>query len=534
MSYKIIGIDLRNTNDCLVVWEGGEPSVIRGETDCLPDISPALLLKTRKEEEYCGRTWKPEELVALFLRRLKRKAEEYLGETVTECVISVPGYLSYIQRQAVRDAATIAGMTAVRVILEPVASALSYCGKDFNSQKLVSVVSKDGYIDLCVIDWGDDVLEVLAGRSCFVSESAGKALRALSEEAVTATGFAANDIERVLINCEKELFPEAMDALRKTFPNAGFVHMPEETMAVGTAYMCGKLNGAPGLSDFLLLDVVHETLSIETEGGVSTNILDRDTSIPTLNRQVITTSADNQTAIDIAIYEGEQELVKDNSFVGSFRLSDIELASKGEPKIEITFDMDAKGILSVYAKNQKTSYKKDYNLSYVNMLEDAIEQSRRFLETVPDSCSLFLRKPENRKPEIISDTMSDDEFEYYRRRIEQEMEDMFDAGVRSILIQFLSTLDNLERALEAALKDSQDNIYTKGILLIYNQLMKNLKDAGVTQIPSIGKAFDPAFHSAVIHVEDSSVGENIIIEELQKGYLYKGKVLRYSMVKVAN
>ena len=571
--WKIIGIELGGSKPCTTLIEGEQPLIVPGSDKEWPDASPANVLHARKSKEIAGRTWSPEEQAALFLRTMKLCAEEYLGNNVEECVVSIPGCFSYLERQSIRDSAKIAGLKVRRFISWPTACSLSYLMRDPREQTIACIVCRDSFIDVSILCWECQVAEVLCECSIPLS---GKE----NADSVTSEKNITKALTEVLYRLKKDFHPikaeyqgitgvdtclyvtdsypstDIMNLARETFPGASLIRMPEETPALGAGYQAGKINGEPACWDFLLLDIANATLSIETAGGVATPLIERDSTIPTKKDIEFSTAADNQTAFDIAVYEGESKFAKNNTLIGQIRVPVIKPAAKGEPRISVSLALDLNGIVSVSAKDSAENLLAESRLFPNRLSDDIIDSSKAFLEKYLPSLKAsgaFENKPsdtiepkdpfpaamKSRHPEINQSSSPSSgityaEFENYRQRTEKEKAAMFDDGVKSILTKFLPVIDNFERALDVAAKNPAAGQYTDGVSLIYRQLLKNLGEAGVTEIKCIGKPFDPTLHSAVMHVDDPSVGQNIVIEEFQKGYMYKGSVLRYSMVKVAN
>ena len=571
--WKILGIELGGSKPCTTLIEGEQPLIVPGSDKEWPDASPANVLHARKSKEIAGRTWSPEEQAALFLRTMKLCAEEYLGNNVEECVVSIPGCFSYLERQSIRDSAKIAGLKVRRFISWPAACSLSYLMKDSREQTIACIVCRDSFVDVAILCWGNQVAEVLcecsiplSGKENADSVTSEKNItKALTEvlsrlkkdfQSIEAKYQDITGVDTCLYVTDSYPSTDIMNLARETFPGASLIRMPEETPALGAGYQAGKINGEPACRDFLLLDIANATLSIETAGGVATPLIERDSTIPTKKDIEFSTAADNQTAVDIAVYEGESKFAKDNTLIGQIRVPVIKPAAKGVPRISVSLSVDLDGIVSVSAEDSAGNLLAESCLFPNRLADDIIDASKAFLEKYlpslkasdafekkrydtteprdPFSAAMKSRQPDlNRSPAPSSD-ITYAEFENYRQRTEKEKAAMFDDGVKSILTKLLPVIDNFERALDVAAKNPAASQYTDGVSLIYRQLLKNLGEAGVTEIKCIGKPFDPALHSAVMHVDDPSVGQNIVIEEFQKGYMYKGSVLRCSMVKVAN
>lgn len=493
---KIIGIDLGTTNSCVAVMEGGKPVVVTNAEGSR--TTPSVVAFTKSGERLIGdpakrqavtnasrtissvkrymgtdhkimidgRAYTPQEISAMILQKLKADAESYLGEKVTEAVITVPAYFNDAQRQATKDAGRIAGLDVKRIINEPTAAALAYGLDEEKEQKLLVYDLGGGTFDVSVIEISDGVIEVLStngdthlGGDDYdehivnwiidefkrmervdlshdnmamqrIRESAEKAKRELSSASmttinlpfITATAEGAKHLELSLTRAKfNELTADLTD--RTTIPvrNAlkdadtssldlgkvllvgGSTRMisvqekvkvvigkdpskelnPDECVAIGAAIQGGKIAGEAGTGEILLLDVTPLTLSIETMGGVSTPLIKRNTTIPTTASQVFSTAADNQTAVDIHVVQGEREFVKDNKTLGRFRLDGILPARRGVPQIEVTFDIDANGIVNVSAKDKGTGREQRITItSGSNMsqadIERAIKEAQAF------------------------------------------------------------------------------------------------------------------------------------------------------------
>lgn len=493
---KIIGIDLGTTNSCVAVMEGGKPVVVTNAEGSR--TTPSVVAFTKSGERLIGdpakrqavtnasrtissvkrymgtdhkimidrRAYTPQEISAMILQKLKADAESYLGEKVTEAVITVPAYFNDAQRQATKDAGRIAGLDVKRIINEPTAAALAYGLDEEKEQKLLVYDLGGGTFDVSVIEISDGVIEVLStngdthlGGDDYdehivnwiidefkrmervdlshdnmamqrIRESAEKAKRELSSASmttinlpfITATAEGAKHLDLSLTRAKfNELTADLTD--RTTIPvrNAlkdadissldlgkvllvgGSTRMisvqekvkvvigkdpskelnPDECVAIGAAIQGGKIAGEAGTGEILLLDVTPLTLSIETMGGVSTPLIKRNTTIPTTASQVFSTAADNQTAVDIHVVQGEREFVKDNKTLGRFRLGGILPARRGVPQIEVTFDIDANGIVNVSAKNKGTGREQRITItSGSNMsqadIERAIKEAQAF------------------------------------------------------------------------------------------------------------------------------------------------------------
>ena len=495
---KIIGIDLGTTNSCVAVMEGGQPVVIVnsdgarttpsvvgfakngerliGETAKRQAITnpdnTISSIKSHMGENYKvnieGKAYSPQEISAMILQKLKADAEAYLGETVTEAVITVPAYFNDSQRQATKDAGKIAGLDVKRIINEPTSAALAYGLDNENEQKIMVYDLGGGTFDVSIIEIGDGVIEVLAtngnthlGGDDFdqrvinflvdefkkaegmdlskdkmamqrLKEAAEKAKKELStvtstninlpfitmnqdgpkhlditltrakfdelthdlvestmgpvKQALADAGLSTGEIDKVLLVGGSTRIPAVQDAVKKYTGKEPFKGInPDECVAVGAAIQGGKMAGDEGAGSILLLDVTPLSLGIETLGGVATKLIDRNTTIPTNKKQIFSTAEDNQTAVDIHVVQGERPLAKDNKTLGQFKLDGIAPARRGVPQIEVTFDIDANGIVNVSAKDlgtgkeQKITITAGSNLSE-DEIDKAVKEAEQFAE----------------------------------------------------------------------------------------------------------------------------------------------------------
>ena len=481
---KIIGIDLGTTNSCVAVMEGGKPVVIANTEGAR--TTPSVVAFTKTGERLVGepakrqavtnadhtissikrhmgsdyrvtiddKKYSPQEISAMILQKLKADAESYLGEKVSEAVITVPAYFNDAQRQATKDAGKIAGLDVKRIINEPTAAALAYGLDNENEQKIMVYDLGGGTFDVSIIEIGDGVIEVLAtngdtrlGGDDFdnkitqymlsefkrtegvdlsgdkmamqrLREAAEKAKKELSSATttninlpfITATaegpkhfdmnltrakfdelthdlvertvipvqnalkdaGLEMNEISKVLLVGGSTRIPAVQDKVRQLTgkePNKSL--NPDECVAIGASVQGGKLAGDAGAGDILLLDVTPLTLSIETMGGIATHLIERNTTIPTRKSQIFSTAADNQSAVDINVVQGERQFAKDNKSLGRFQLDGIAPARRGVPQIEVTFDIDANGIVNVSAKDLGTGREQHITITAGSNLSDA-------------------------------------------------------------------------------------------------------------------------------------------------------------------
>ena len=481
---KIIGIDLGTTNSCVAVMEGGKPVVVANTEGAR--TTPSVVAFTKTGERLVGepakrqavtnaektissikrhmgsdyrvtiedKKYSPQEISAMILQKLKADAESYLGEKVTEAVITVPAYFNDSQRQATKDAGKIAGLEVKRIINEPTAAALAYGLDNEKEQKIMVYDLGGGTFDVSIIEIGDGVIEVLAtsgdnrlGGDDFdekvtrymleefkrtegvdlsgdkmamqrLREAAEKAKKELSSAAttninlpfITATaegpkhfdmnltrakfdeltsdlvertvipvqnalrdaGITAADLSKVLLVGGSTRIPAVQEKVKMlTGKEPSKSLNPDECVAVGASIQGGKLAGDSGAGDILLLDVTPLTLSIETMGGIATHLIERNTTIPTRKSQIFSTAADNQSAVDINVVQGERQFARDNKSLGQFRLDGIAPAPRGIPQIEVTFDIDANGIVNVSAKDLGTGREQHITITAGSNMSDA-------------------------------------------------------------------------------------------------------------------------------------------------------------------
>ena len=484
---KIIGIDLGTTNSCVAVMEGGEPVVIANSEGARttpsvvgftktgdrlvgqvakrqaitnPDNTVSSIKRqmgTDHKVTLNGKEYTPQQVSAMILQKLKADAEAYLGETVTEAVITVPAYFNDSQRQATKDAGTIAGLNVRRIINEPTAAALAYGVDKEDDQKIMVYDLGGGTFDVSIIEMGDGVTEVLAtngdthlGGDDFdqriidwmadafqtengidlrkdkmaaqrLKEAAEKAKIELSSamssqinlpfitadatgpkhldmtltrakfneltadlvdrtmtpvrKALQDAGLRPSDLKKVLMVGGSTRIPAVYDAVKKELNCEPFKGInPDECVAVGAAIQGGVLQG--DVKGLLLLDVTPLSLGIETLGGVCTKIIDRNTTIPTHKSQVFSTAADNQPSVEVNVLQGEREFARDNKSLGVFHLDGIAPAPRGVPQIEVTFDIDANGIVKVSAKDLGTGKEQNITITAsTNMSKEDIDKA---------------------------------------------------------------------------------------------------------------------------------------------------------------
>ena len=481
---KIIGIDLGTTNSCVAVMEGGQPTVITNAEGSR--TTPSIVAFTKDGERLVGepakrqavtnadrtissikrdmgtdhgrtidgKKYSPQQISAMILSKLKSDAEQYLGEKVTEAVITVPAYFNDAQRQATKDAGKIAGLDVKRIINEPTAAALAYGLDNEKEQKIMVYDLGGGTFDVSIIEIGDGVIEVLAtngdthlGGDDFdqrimnwmvdefkkkegvdlskdtmamqrLKEAAEKAKKELSASTttninlpfITATadgpkhfdmdlsrakfeelisdlvektaipvqnamkdaGLSNSDIGKVLLVGGSTRVPCVVEKVKQLMGQEPSKNLnPDECVAIGASIQGGKLAGDAGAGDILLLDVTPLSLSIETMGGVATRLIERNTTIPTKKSQIFSTAADNQTAVDINVLQGERQFAKDNKSLGQFRLDGIPPAMRGVPQIEVTFDIDANGIVNVSAKDLGTGKEQHITITAGSNMSDS-------------------------------------------------------------------------------------------------------------------------------------------------------------------
>ena len=559
---KIIGIDLGTTNSCVAVMEGGKPTVIANTEGVRTTPSIVAFTKTGErlvgepakrqavtnadrtissikrhmgtdyKVDIDGKKYTPQEISAMILQKLKADAESYLGEKVTEAVITVPAYFNDAQRQATKDAGKIAGLDVKRIINEPTAAALAYGLDNEKEQKIMVYDLGGGTFDVSIIEIGDGVIEVLAtngdthlGGDDFdnrvtqwmidefkktegvdlsgdkmalqrLKEAAEKAKKELSSATttninlpfITATAegpkhldmnltrakfdeLTSDLIERTAIPVQNALRDAGLTAaeLSKVLLVGGSTRMlsaqekvkqltgkepskslnPDECVAIGAAIQGGKLAGDAGAGDILLLDVTPLSLSIETMGGVATKLIERNTTIPTKKSQVFSTAADNQTAVDIHVVQGEREFARDNKTLGQFRLDGILPARRGVPQIEVTFDIDANGIVNVSAKDLGTGKEQHITItSGSNMSKDDIDKA------VKEAAAY--EAEDKKKKEAIDTRNEADSMVFQTEKAMEEVGDKIDANDKAAVEADLNALkEAINKAPAEQMTDAQ-------------------------------------------------------------------------------
>ncbi len=573
---KIIGIDLGTTNSCVAVMEGGKPTVIANAEGSRTTPSVVAFTKTGErlvgepakrqavtnadktissikrhmgsdyKVDIDGKKYSPQEISAMILQKLKSDAENYLGEKVTEAVITVPAYFNDAQRQATKDAGKIAGLDVKRIINEPTAAALAYGLDNEKEQKIMVYDLGGGTFDVSIIEIGDGVIEVLAtagnnrlGGDDFdqkivdymvsefkkaegvdlsgdkmamqrIKEAAEKAKKELSSASttninlpfITATsegpkhfdmnltkakfdelthdlveltaepvrkalsdaGLNASELGKVLLVGGSTRIPAVQDKVKQLTGHEPSKSLnPDECVALGASVQGGKLAGDAGAGDILLLDVTPLTLSIETMGGVATHLIERNTTIPTKKSQIFSTAADNQTAVDINVVQGERQFAKDNKSLGQFRLDGIPPARRGVPQIEVTFDIDANGIVNVSAKDLGTGKEQHITITAgSNMSEDEINKAVK-------EAAEFEAQDKKRKEAI--DARNDADAAVFQ--VEKALEEAGDKVADSDKTAVEADLNELKSLLEKAPIDSITDAQVVDIKAAKEKLMQS-------------------------------------------------------------
>ena len=576
---KIIGIDLGTTNSCVAVMEGGSPTIIAyaegfrttpsvvafsknrerlvGDTAKRQSItntdrtisSIKRHIGTNYSVKIDGKKYTPEEISAMILMKLKKDAESYLGEPVTEAVITVPAYFNDSQRKATSDAGKIAGLEVKRIINEPTSAALSYGLDNESSQKIMVYDLGGGTFDVSIIEIGDGVIEVLAtcgdnhlGGDDFdkqvsdylisefkknegidltkdivavqrVREEAEKAKKELStamttninlpfiavgkdgpkhmditltrakfdeltydlvertvipvKNALNDAGVSTSELSKVLLVGGSTRIKAVQEKVKQISGREPSKNLnPDECVALGAAIQGGKLSGDPGLNEVLLLDVTPLSLSIETMGGVSTRLIERNSTIPTKYSQIFTTAANFQTSVDIKVLQGERKFSKDNKIIGEFKLKGIKRAMRGIPQIEVTFEIDANGILNVSAKDLKTGNSQSITITASSNLSDEdIEKAIRDAQSYESE--------DNKKKEYI-DIINDAESLVYK--VEQGLDTSKSGLDRSKKSEIKGNLRNLKRLVRKAKPDKINNTKISEIRQVKDDLENSARE----------------------------------------------------------
>ncbi len=609
---KIIGIDLGTTNSCVAVMEGGKPTVIANAEGAR--TTPSIVAFTKTGERLVGepakrqavtnadktiasikrdmgtdngrtiddKKYSPQQISAMILQKLKADAESYLGEKVTEAVITVPAYFNDAQRQATKDAGKIAGLEVKRIINEPTAAALAYGLDNEKEQKIMVYDLGGGTFDVSIIEIGEGVIEVLStngdtrlGGDDFdnkiidwmlaefkkaegvdlsgdkmamqrLKEAAEKAKKELSSAMttninlpfITATaegpkhfdmnlsraqfdeltrdlvertaipvqnamkdaGLTNADLGQVLLVGGSTRIPAVQDKVRQiTGKEPSKTLNPDECVAIGASVQGGKLAGDAGAGDILLLDVTPLSLSIETMGGVATRLIERNTTIPTKKSQIFSTAADNQTAVDINVVQGERQFAKDNKSLGQFRLDGIPPARRGMPQIEVTFDIDANGIVNVSAKDLGTGKEQHITITAgSNMSDDEIERAVK-------EAAEFEAQNKKRK-EAVEARNEADSFVFQTENALNEVGDKLADADKSAVQADLDALKAiLERTKDQEMSDSDiDELkaakekLTNSAQALFTKMYENMQQAQQGAGPDMGGAAGAAPEDDVI------------------------------------
>ena len=582
---KIIGIDLGTTNSCVAVLEGGEPVVIANAEGGRTTPSVVAFSKTGERmvgqvakrqavtnadrtiasikrhmgENYHvtidGKGYTPQEISAMVLQKLKADAEAYLGQTVSEAVITVPAYFSDAQRQATKDAGKIAGLEVKRIINEPTAAALAYGLDKEQEQKIMVYDLGGGTFDVSILEIGDGIVEVLAtagdtrlGGDDFdqrimdylvtefkkaegvdlkndkmamqrLREAAEKAKIELSgmttttvnlpyitadatgpkhmditisrakfneltadlvertlkpvRQAMSDAGLTASDLNKVLLVGGSTRIPAVQDAVKNLTGKEGFKGInPDECVALGAAIQGGVLTG--DVKDIVLLDVTPLSLGIETMGGVFTRLIDRNTTIPTRKSQIFSTAADGQTSVDVHVLQGEREMAAYNKTLGNFQLSGIAPAPRGVPQIEVTFDIDANGIVKVSAKDLGTGKEQQISITASTNLSQAdIDKAVREAEQ-------FAAEDKARREEVDTHNMADQTV-YQTEKTLGELGDKISEEEKQTIQTAVDKLKEVNKGTDvAAIKEATEEVQ-KAFYAVSEKLYKNAAPQGEAQ-----------------------------------------------------
>ena len=579
---KIIGIDLGTTNSCVAVLEGGEPVVIANAEGGRTTPSVVAFAKTGERmvgqvakrqavtnadrtiasikrhmgEDYHvnvdGKGYTPQEISAMVLQKLKADAEAYLGQTVTEAVITVPAYFSDAQRQATKDAGKIAGLEVKRIINEPTAAALAYGLDKEQEQKIMVYDLGGGTFDVSILEIGDGIVEVLAtagdtrlGGDDFdqrimdylvnefkkaegvdlkndkmamqrLREAAEKAKIELSgmttttvnlpyitadisgpkhmditisrakfneltadlvertlkpvRQAMSDAGLSASDINKVLLVGGSTRIPAVQEAVKNLTGKEGFKGInPDECVALGAAIQGGVLTG--DVKDIVLLDVTPLSLGIETMGGVFTRLIDRNTTIPTRKSQIFSTAADGQTSVDVHVLQGEREMAAYNKTLGNFQLSGIAPAPRGVPQIEVTFDIDANGIVKVSAKDLGTGKEQQISITAsTNLSQEDIDKAVREAEQ-------FAAEDKARREDVDTHNMADQTV-YQTEKTLSELGDKISEEEKQSIQSAVDKLKEVNKGTDvAAIKTATEEVQ-KAFYAVSEKLYKNAAPQG--------------------------------------------------------
>ena len=602
---KIIGIDLGTTNSCVAVMEGGKPTVIANQEGAR--TTPSVVAFTKNGERLIGepakrqavtnaentissikrdmgtdhgrtingKKYSPQEISAMILQKLKGDAENYLGEKVTEAVITVPAYFNDAQRQATKDAGKIAGLDVKRIINEPTAAALAYGLDNEKEQKIMVYDLGGGTFDVSVIEIGDGVIEVLAtagnnrlGGDDFdqkivdwmisefkskegvdlsgdkmamqrLKEAAEKAKKELSaatttninlpfitatadgpkhfdmdltrakfdelthdlvektaepvQRALSDAGLTAGDLSKVLLVGGSTRIPAVQDKVKALTGHEPSKSLnPDECVAIGAAIQGGKLAGDAGACEILLLDVTPLSLSIETMGGIATRLIERNTTIPTKKSQIFSTAADNQTAVDINVVQGERQFAKDNKSLGQFRLDGIPPARRGVPQIEVTFDIDANGIVNVSAKDLGTGKEQHITITAGSNMSD--EEIDRAVKEAAE-----YEAQDKKRKEAIDARNDADSFVFQTEKALEEVGDKIDAADKSAVEADMAAVksfleahpeaENMTESEVAELKAAQEKLQESAQKVFTKMYEQQAQAAGANQAgPDAGNA----------------------------------------------